>query len=124
MNNKRPKHLDLRLIKLPLAGYVSILHRIAGVLLFLVLPLLLWTLQYSLKSIETYTMLAWMFQHPASKLFFIFILWAFLHHLCAGIRYLLIDMDIGVSRAQSRMSAKWVMAASLTLTVLLGVRLW
>jgi succinate dehydrogenase cytochrome b subunit len=124
MNSNRPKNLDLRRIRLPLPGFVSILHRFSGALLFLALPLLLWTLQYSLRSIETFTMLAWMFRHPASKLFWIFMLWAFLHHFCAGIRYLLIDMDRGVKLAQARASSKWVLAVSLTLTVLLGIRLW
>ena len=124
MNDKRPKHLDLRLIKLPLPGYVSILHRISGALLFMSLPLLLWAFQYSLKSIETFTLLSGMLQQPFSKLLIIFVLWAFLHHLCAGIRYLAIDMDLGVSRARAHASSKWVLAVSLALTVLLGVRLW
>lgn len=124
MHSNRPKYLDLRRIRLPLPGLVSILHRISGALLFLALPLLLWTLQYSLRSIETFTMLVWMFQHPASKLFVIVMLWAFLHHLCSGIRYLAIDMDRGVKLAQARTSSKWVLFVSLALTVLLGVRLW
>lgn len=124
MNENRPKHLDLRLIRLPLPGWISILHRASGVLLFLALPLLLWTLQYSLRSIETYTLLAWMFQHPASKLFLIVLLWAFLHHLCAGIRYLAIDLDYGVKLAQARASSRWVLVVSLALTLLLGARVW
>jgi succinate dehydrogenase / fumarate reductase, cytochrome b subunit len=124
MHSNRPKYLDLRRIRLPLPGLVSILHRISGALLFLALPLLLWTLQYSLRSIETFTMLVWMFQHSASKLFMIVMLWAFLHHLCSGIRYLAIDMDRGVKLAQARTSSKWVLFVSLALTVLLGVRLW
>jgi succinate dehydrogenase / fumarate reductase cytochrome b subunit len=124
MNNNRPKNLDLRRIRLPLPGFVSILHRISGALLFLALPLLLWTLQYSLRSIETYTRLSWMFRHPASKIFWILMLWAFLHHLCAGVRYLAIDLDRGVNLAQARTSSKWVLIVSLMLTLLLGVRLW
>ncbi len=124
MNKNRPIYLDLRRIRLPLPGIVSILHRFSGALLFLALPLLLWTLQYSLRSVETYTLLSWMFRHPASKLFWILMLWAFLFHLCAGIRYLAIDMDRGVSLAQARNSGRWVVIVSLVATVLLGVRLW
>jgi len=124
MNNKRPKHLALHLIRFPLPAIVSILHRVSGVLLFLCLPLLLWSLQYSLRSIETFTLLNWMFQHPASKLFLLLMLWAFLHHFCAGIRYLAIDLDCGVKLAQARASSKWVLALSLTLTALIGARLW
>lgn len=124
MNKKRPKFLDLRQIRLPLPGVVSILHRISGALLFLLLPLMLWTLQYSLRSIETFTMLSWMFHHPASKLFWIGVLWAFLHHFCAGIRYLLIDLGIGAELAGARASGRWVLGVSLALTVFFGVWLW
>lgn len=124
MNESRPKHLDLLQIKQPLPAVVSILHRISGALLFLALPLLLWMLQQSLRSIETYTQLSEMLHHPFGKLSLLVILWAFLHHLCAGIRYLILDMDFGVRLAQARASSLWVLIVSLMLTVLLGVRLW
>ena len=123
MNKKRPKHLALHLIKLPLAGYVSILHRVSGALLFLALPLLLWALQGSMRSIETYTRLIDILQHPLSKLVWLGLLWAFLHHFCAGIRYLAIDLHLSSSLARARASSKWVMGVSLLLTVLIGVKL-
>ncbi len=124
MDNKRPKHLALSQIRLPLPGFISILHRVSGVLLFLALPLLLWALQNSLLSIETHTQMAEVLRYPFSKLVLLGLLWAFLHHFCAGIRYLVIDLDYGVRLAQARASSKWVMFASLALTVLIGVRLW
>ena len=124
MNKNRPVHLDLRLIKLPLPGFVSILHRASGLWLFLALPLFLRMLQYSLFSIETYTQLAAVLRHPLSKLFLISLLWAFLHHFCAGIRYLAIDMHIGVGLAQARASSKWVLFVSLSFTLLIGIWLW
>lgn len=124
MNKNRPIHLDLRLIKLPLSGLVSILHRASGLLLFLTLPLFLKMLQYSLFSIETYTQLVATLRHPLSKLILIGLLWAFLHHLCAGIRYLAIDMHIGVGLAQARASSKWVLFVSLGLTLLMGAWIW
>ncbi len=124
MNKNRPKHLALHHIKFPLPAIVSGLHRISGLLLFLSLPFLLCALQYSLRSIETFTSLAGVLQHPVSKLFLIVILWAFLHHLCAGIRYLAIDLNFGVKLAQARASSMWVVVLSLTLTVLIGARLW
>jgi len=123
MNKKRPKHLALHLIKLPLAGFVSILHRVSGMLLFLALPLLLWALQASMRSIETYTTLMEIVQHPLSKLVCLGLLWAFLHHFCAGIRYLAIDLHLASSLARARASSKWVMGASLLLTILIGVKL-
>ena len=124
MNKHRPKHLALHLIKLPLPGFVSILHRISGLLLFIALPLLLLMLQYSLRSIETYTQLLAVLAHPLVKLMLLGLLWAFLHHFCAGLRYLAIDLDYGVKLAQARASSKAVLTVSLVLTVLLGVKLW
>jgi succinate dehydrogenase / fumarate reductase cytochrome b subunit len=124
MDNKRPKHLALHHIKLPLAGFVSILHRVSGLILFLALPLLLLMLQYSLRSIETYTQLQSVLAHPLIKLMLLGFLWAFLHHFCAGLRYLAIDLRYISSLAQARNSSKVVMAISLALTVLAGVKLW
>ncbi|OGS94387.1 MAG: succinate dehydrogenase, cytochrome b556 subunit [Gallionellales bacterium RIFCSPLOWO2_12_FULL_57_18] len=124
MNKKRPKHLALHQIKLPLPGIVSILHRISGLLLFFALPLLLLMLQYSLRSIETYTWLLDVLAHPLPKLILLVLLWAFLHHFCAGLRYLAIDLDYGVKLAQARASSKAVLAVSMILTVWMGVKLW
>ena len=120
-NNKRPIHLALHQIKLPLSGWVSILHRVSGLLLFLALPLLLLMLQYSLRSIATYTQLMEVLNHPLVKLILIVLLWAGLHHLCAGIRYIALDLGIGLSLKNSRTSSKWVLGVSLVLTVLIGV---
>jgi len=120
MNKKRPKHLALHKIKLPLPGFVSILHRASGILLFISLPLLLWMLQASMRSIETYTQLVEILQHPLSKLVLIGLLWAFFHHFFAGIRFLALDLHLGSSLAQARTSSKWVIGVSLLLTVLSG----
>lgn len=120
MNKIRPKHLALHKIKLPLPGFVSILHRASGILLFIFLPLLLWMLQASMRSIETYTQLIQILQHPLSKLVLLGLLWAFFHHFCAGIRYLALDLHFGSSLAQARASSKWVLGISLLLTVLTG----
>lgn len=124
MNKKRPKHLALHLIRLPLPGIVSILHRASGAALFLALPLLLWMLQYSLRSIETYTGLMELLAHPLAKLLLLGLLWAFLHHFCAGLRYLAIDLHWVRNLAQARNSSWAVLAVSLALTVIVGVRLW
>ena len=124
MENKRPKHLALHHIKLPLPGFVSILHRVSGLILFLALPLLLLMLQYSLRSIETYTQLLSVLAHPLLKLMLLGLLWAFLHHFCAGLRYLAIDLRYISNLAQARNSSKAVMVVSLALTVLAGAKLW
>lgn len=124
MDKERPKHLALHLIQLPLPGLVSILHRISGLLLFLALPLLLLMLQYSLRSIETYAQLLAMLAHPLAKLVLLGLLWAFLHHFCAGLRYLAVDLHYVRDLAQARNSSKVVLAASLLVTVLIGAKLW
>lgn len=124
MNKQRPIHLALHLIKLPLPGIVSILHRISGLMLFFALPLLLLMLQYSLASIETYTQLMAVLANPLLKLLLLGLLWAFLHHFCAGLRFLAIDMHYVRNLAQARNSSKVVMVVSLVLTVLIGIKLW
>ena len=124
MNKERPKHLALHLIKLPPSGIVSILHRISGMLLFIALPLLLLMLQYSLRSIETYTQLMDVLAHPLIKLMLMGLLWAFLHHFCAGLRYLAIDVHYLSNLAQSRNSSKLVLVVSLALTIFIGAKLW
>ncbi len=121
---KRPKYLNLLQIKLPIAGFASILHRVSGFGLFLMLPLLIWLLELSLGSQESYATLQSIVAHPLAKLVLIGLLWAFLHHFCMGIRILLIDIHIGVDKAQAGNSAKMVLAVSLPLTLILGAKLW
>ncbi|MDD2928803.1 MAG: succinate dehydrogenase, cytochrome b556 subunit [Sideroxydans sp.] len=124
MNKARPKHLALHKIKLPLPGFVSILHRVSGAVLFLALPLLLAILDQSLRSIETFTNLAEYLDHALVKLMLIGVAWAFLHHFFAGLRYLAIDLHLLDGLSGARASSRWVMVVSLALTVVLGVKLW
>ncbi|MDD2776292.1 MAG: succinate dehydrogenase, cytochrome b556 subunit [Gallionella sp.] len=123
-HQQRPKHLALHLIRLPLPGIVSILHRVSGVALFLALPLFLYMLQASLQSSETYTQLSTVLAHPLVKLLILGFTWALLHHFCAGLRYLAIDLHMVRNLAQARSSSKIVMGVSLLLTVIVGVKLW
>ncbi len=88
------------------------------------LPFLLLMWQYSLASIETYTQLIGVLGNPFIKIILIGLLWALLHHFCAGLRYLAVDFHLVRNLAQARNSSKVVMAVSLALTVLLGVKLW
>ena len=121
---KRPKYLNLFQIKLPIAGFASILHRVSGFGLFLMLPLLIWLLDLSLRSPDSYQTLQAVIGHPLVKLLLIGLLWAFLHHFFMGIRILLIDIHVGVAKAQARSSAIAVLAVSLLLTLILGAKLW
>ncbi|WP_374337874.1 succinate dehydrogenase, cytochrome b556 subunit [Methyloversatilis sp.] len=120
----RPKHLQLTAIRLPLPGIVSILHRVSGAGLFLCLPLLLWLFDASLGSPETFDTFRATVGHPLAKLFLLGLMWAYLHHFCAGIRFLLLDMHKGLELAAARRSSVVVLVVSLSLTVILGVKLW
>lgn len=124
LTKKRHKYLNLMEIRLPLAGFASILHRISGIGLFLMLPLLIWLLELSLRSADSYQVLQSVVANPLVKLILIGLLWAFLHHFCMGIRILLIDIHVGVEKAKARTSAQAVLAISLVLTLILGVKLW
>lgn len=124
INKPRPKHLALHKIQFPLPSYVSVLHRASGAVLFVFLPLLLLLFDQSLRSIETYTNLTEYLVHPLVKLLLLGLMWAFLHHFCAGLRYLAIDLHLLPSLALARSSSIWVLAVSLSLTVVLGVKLW
>lgn len=120
----RPKYLALNEIRLPLPGIVSILHRVSGVGLFLMLPFLLYLLDRSLGSPETFETFAAVVDNWFIKLILFGLLWAYLHHFCAGIRFLLLDLHKGLELEEARKSSKIVLVVSLTLTVIIGVVLW
>ncbi len=119
IKKKRPKNLDLTTIKLPLPGKVSILHRVSGVGLFLCLPLLLWLFGASLTSVETFAVFKAVFATLPAKVVLAGLIWAFAHHFCAGIRFLLLDVHVGIEKAAARQSAGVVFAVSIPLTLVL-----
>jgi succinate dehydrogenase / fumarate reductase, cytochrome b subunit len=121
---RRPKYLNLFEIKLPLPGWVSILHRVSGAGLFLMLPGLIWLLDLSLGSAENIDTFRVVVGNPLVKLVLLGLVWAYLHHICMGIRILLLDVHIGIEKAQARASAIAVLVVSLALTAILGVKLW
>ncbi|MBS0423617.1 MAG: succinate dehydrogenase, cytochrome b556 subunit [Proteobacteria bacterium] len=125
MHSKRPKHLNLLKITQPIPAVVSILHRISGALLFFPgIPLLLYSLHLLLQSQQDFEVLQNCLRNLLVKAALLLALWFFLHHLCAGIRHLLLDLHIGVMLPQARASSKLVLAAGFLLTVLAGVLLW
>ena len=122
---KRPKHLDLMKIRLPLPGVVSILHRISGIALFLIgIPFLLWVLNCSLASQAGFDSWRDTFTRPIVKLILIGFLWAYLHHFFAGIRFLALDVHKGISLPAARASSKLVLIVSIALTLIIGAMLW
>lgn len=125
IKKKRPKNLDLPTIRLPLPGILSILHRISGFSIFLLLPVLLWLLQGSLQSPETFAAVKGVLAHPLLKIIALGLIWFYMHHFCAGIRYLLLDLHKGIDLESARLSSKIVFAVSIVLTLIIGARvLW
>ena len=122
--SKRPKHLDLARIRLPLPAFVSILHRISGAALFLFAGVLLYLFQASLQSPESYVRFRDLAGAWWMKIFLIGMLWALLHHFLAGIRFLLLDVHVFGELRQARATSWVVLGASLLLTAILGVCLW
>jgi succinate dehydrogenase / fumarate reductase cytochrome b subunit len=121
----RPVYLNLAQIRLPLPGWVSILHRISGFgMLVIGIPLALYALQQSLASPDAFAELKSLFSHPLAKLVLIGLVWAYLHHFCAGIRFLLLDLDKGIELKPARQSSVIVLAVSIALTLVIGARLW
>jgi len=122
--SQRPKYLDLFRIRLPLPGLVSILHRISGAALFAFAGALLYLLQESLRSAQSHAHFAALTGHWLVKLFLIGMLWAFLHHFFAGLRYLLLDIRVADDLGPARATSAAVLAISLALTAILGLMLW
>ncbi|WP_028313020.1 succinate dehydrogenase, cytochrome b556 subunit [Derxia gummosa] len=116
---------DISKYRLPLAGRLSILHRITGAMLFLALPVVLLPLfEKSLTSelsFEAYREIA---SGPIVKLILLVLSWGYLHHMCAGVRYLLLDLHVGIDKESSRKSAAAVFAVSIALTVLVALKIF
>jgi len=125
VDKPRPVYLNLFAIRQPMPAIVSILHRLSGALLFLVgLPIALWSLQTSLSTPDGYQRVAAFFAHPLARLVLLGLVWAYLHHLLAGIRHVLGDIHIGLELKAARQSAAVTLVLALLLTVAIGVRLW
>lgn len=124
VNNQRPKNLNLFTIRFPIPAIISILHRISGVVLFLLIPLALWMLSHSLSSPIDFQGLHQCLTSPVSKLIIWIFLMPFIYHFVAGIRHLLMDVNIGVELKGGRLSAIITLLTSIVLILLAGVYLW
>lgn len=125
MIRPRPVYLNLVRIRLPLPGMVSILHRLSGAALYLIgLPLLLFGVQCSLASPEAFDNFRSALSNPLAKIVLIGLIWAYLHHFCAGIRFLFLDIHQGIELRPARVTSVIVLAVSLALTLIVGVWLW
>lgn len=120
----RPVNLNFFTLHFPVTAWVSILHRLSGLFIFLLIPAFLWMLQESLASEARFQSLGMMFQTTGSKLFLWLLLSALGYHLIAGLRHLLMDLHVG----ESKKGGKWGAWAVLLMAGLgfafLGVWLW
>ncbi|MGE0357246.1 MAG: succinate dehydrogenase, cytochrome b556 subunit [Burkholderiales bacterium] len=122
---QRPKYYDLNLAHLPVPGLVSIFHRISGALLFFpVIPALLYLMQATLGSEAGWLRWQAVFSLPAVKAILLGFVWLYAHHFFAGIRYLLLDVHVGIEKAPARAGAKLVFALGAAATLLVAWRIW
>ncbi len=121
--NKRPVYLNLFKLRLPVTGVVSIVHRITGLFLVLLLPPAFYLLQRSLQNRDAFDGIVSWFSALPGRLIMLVVLWLFLQHFFSGVRHLLQDMDIGVGKAAGRLSARLTFIASIVVIAIIGVRL-
>lgn len=110
--------------RLPLAGIVSILHRISGFLMFALLPGVLYLMELSLRSESSFGYFKGFASFWLVKLVLLALVWAYMQHFCAGVRHLFMDIHIAIEKDSARQSASIVLAVSLLLTALVGLKLF
>lgn len=124
MTDKRPVNLDIGTIKLPITAYVSILHRVSGVALIGAIAILLGLLSYSLKSAEDFASVQTCLSSVPMKLLMLAVLAAFIYHLLAGIKHLIMDMGIGETLEGGKKGATLVLVFAVIGILLAGVWVW
>lgn len=124
VNSKRPVNLDLTKFHFPLPAITSILHRISGVIIFIAIAFLLWGLDASLASKESFASLQSVMDSFLAKLILWGILAALFYHFVAGIKHLIMDAGIGETLKGGQIAAKVVIAVSVVLILLAGVWIW
>ncbi|RLA33893.1 MAG: succinate dehydrogenase, cytochrome b556 subunit [Gammaproteobacteria bacterium] len=124
---QRPVFLDLRILtpRMPLVAILSILNRATGALLFVSAPVLIYLLGLSLDGPAGYEQALALLDNFLVKLWLFVLIWAVAHHMLSGIRFLLIDIDVGVELEQAQKSALWVLVAGGTVAAitLIGIML-
>jgi succinate dehydrogenase / fumarate reductase, cytochrome b subunit len=122
---------DLRHYRLPPAGIVSILHRVSGALMFVLMPFIIWMFDTSLTSEISYSQFTAVFAHGAGfvpgwffKLVALALIWAYLHHFIAGVRHLWMDATHAVTKEFGHSSALFTLITSVLLTLVLGTKLF
>ncbi|MEA3277664.1 MAG: succinate dehydrogenase, cytochrome b556 subunit [Pseudomonadota bacterium] len=120
MRTNRPVFLDLWRIKLPVTGVVSILHRVSGVLLVLSIPYAVYLFDLSLTGPEGFAAASVALSTGFARLVLLVLAWSLVHHLFAGIRFLLLDLGVGLDRPVARKSALTAISAAVAVVLIGG----
>ncbi|RDH83954.1 MAG: succinate dehydrogenase, cytochrome b556 subunit [endosymbiont of Galathealinum brachiosum] len=123
VSDNRPFFLNLVIIRLPVTGFVSIFHRISGLLLFLAIPFSVYLLDISLQGIDGFNKAVDILNMPFFQLVSLVLLWSIIHHFIAGIRFLLTDFDIGLEKQRATQLAwlVFVIEAVVLALLILGI---
>ena len=120
----RPVFLNLTQIQLPVGALTSILHRITGVFLAVGVPFAVYLLDLSLRNQQAFERVTGLFGHLAFKAVMVFLVWALAHHILAGIRHMLTDINVGSTLHSGRRSAWSVNIGGLVLALLAVGAMW
>lgn len=124
MNKQRPVNLDISTIKLPITAYVSITHRVSGVIMLAGILVLLWMLDQSLSSQQSFDSLKDILTSPVAKLVLWGVLSALAYHFAMGVRHLIMDLGAGETLEGGKLGAKVALVFAVLLIVLAGVWVW
>lgn len=123
MKQQKPVFLDLTKIQFPITAIASILHRISGFIIFLLIPLILWFARDA-STPDGFACLQSCLASPGVKIVVWGLVAALLFHLVAGIRHLLMDIEIGETLSAAKKSAASVIIIAIILSIIAGVWIW
>jgi len=124
VKDNRPVNLDIGTMRLPLTAWTSIAHRASGVFLFAGMAVLIWALDASLASPESFASLQECLGSPLAKLVIWAVVAGLIYHSVAGVKHLVMDLGLGETMEGGTLGAKVVLAVSAVLIVLAGVWIW
>ncbi|GGX96151.1 succinate dehydrogenase, cytochrome b556 subunit [Massilia dura] len=108
----------------PFSAIVSIMHRVSGFLMFLLLPFILYLLQESIRSEISFAHFQGIASHPLAKLVILALVWGYMHHFCAGIRHLVMDTHVGLDKDSARKSAVSVLVVTWAVVIVVALKLF
>lgn len=124
VKKQRPVNLELNTISLPPAATASILHRVSGVIMLVLIGFMVWLLATSLSGPEGFAEAKSVMSHPVAR----FVIWGFLtalgYHIIAGVRHLIMDLGFGVTKETGQFTGRLSIALGVVWAIVAGVWLW